>query len=195
MVFYPLQAAVIIGANVDGKPDFMASAWGSTVSLKRPMGVGVEHDTPICKGILQNMTLSVNIPSFDMVKEVDSLVSVSGAESAKKAKDSKFKVFYGKLDTAPMIEQCLVNLEFRVEHVIDLGSHTQFIGYVEETHVSEDYLTDGKPDFRKIKPLWFSRVNKEDEVDYVYAAMEFSLLDPRRMASIDAATLIRHPLA
>ena len=62
-------------------------------------------------------------------------------------------MFYGKLKDAPLIEQCPVNHECRVVHVLDLGSHLLFIGKIEQTYVSEDCLTDGKPDVNKIKPF------------------------------------------
>jgi flavin reductase (DIM6/NTAB) family NADH-FMN oxidoreductase RutF len=40
-----------------------------------------------------------------------------------------------------------------VVHTLDLGSHALFVGRIEETHISEDCLTEGKPDVGKIKPL------------------------------------------
>ena len=36
---------------------------------------------------------------------------------------------------------------------LELGSHSLFIGRIEETHVSESFLTNGKLDVNKIKPL------------------------------------------
>ena len=77
---------------------------------------------------------------------------VSGAEVDKVA-TCKFDIFYGKLKNAPLIEQCPVNLACKVEHILKLGTHYLVIGLVEETHVSENCLTEGKPDFRKINPL------------------------------------------
>jgi flavin reductase (DIM6/NTAB) family NADH-FMN oxidoreductase RutF len=65
-------------------------------------------------------------------------------------------VFYGKLDNAPLIEQCPVNLECKVVHILDLGSNSLVIGQIEETHVSDSCLTDGKPDVNKIKPLIYT---------------------------------------
>ena len=62
-------------------------------------------------------------------------------------------MFYGKLNNAPLIEQCPVNLECSVVHILNLGSHSLVIGRIEETHISESCLTDGQPDVDKIKPL------------------------------------------
>ena len=65
-------------------------------------------------------------------------------------------MFYGILDNAPLIEQCPINLECKVVHILDLGSHSLIVGRIEETHISESYHTDGKPDVNKIKPLCYT---------------------------------------
>jgi flavin reductase (DIM6/NTAB) family NADH-FMN oxidoreductase RutF len=57
------------------------------------------------------------------------------------------------LKNAPLIEQCPVNLACKVEHILELGVHNLIIGQVIETHISENCLTDGKPDLKKIKPF------------------------------------------
>ena len=148
---YPMST-LLVRANVDGKPNFMAVAWGGIAgSTPLMISVAIRHSRYTLIGIRQNMTFSVNIPSIDFVKEADYCGLVSGAK-INKVKVCKFKVFYGKLNNAPLIEQCPVNRECKVEHILDLGSHVLFIGRVEETHVSEICLTDAKPDVNKIKP-------------------------------------------
>jgi flavin reductase (DIM6/NTAB) family NADH-FMN oxidoreductase RutF len=55
-----------------------------------------------------------------------------------------------------LIEQCPVNLECRVEHILNLGTHALVIGRIEESHISEECLTDGHPEVQKINPVIFS---------------------------------------
>lgn len=149
---YP-EPTVLIGANVNGKPNFMTVAWISIGGAEPPtVSVAIRHIRYTLKGVHQNMTFSVNIPSTDMIKETDYCGFVSGAKRDK-VKDCKFKIFYGKLDSAPLIEQCPINMECEVLHILDVGSHSLVIGKIVETHVSEDCLTDGKPDIRKVKPI------------------------------------------
>lgn len=153
-LLYPMPA-LLVGANVDGKPNFMAVAWGGIANGEPPMlSIAIRHQRYTLKGIKQNMTFSVNVPSIDLVKEVDYCGIVSGSK-VNKAEACHFRVSYGKLGNAPLIEQCPVNLECEVVHVLDLGSHSLVIGRIEETHVSESCLTDGRPDVSKIKPLTF----------------------------------------
>jgi len=131
----------------------MTAAWGNIANAEPPMtAVAIRTSRYTHKGISQNMTFSVNIPSVDLVKKVDYCGITSGAK-VNKAEACQFKVFYGKLGTAPLIEQCPVNLECKVMHSLELGSHSLFVGKIEETHISESCLTDGKLDVNKVKPL------------------------------------------
>lgn len=153
-LLYPMPT-ILVGANIDGKPNFMACAWCGIANGRPPMiSVALQHPRHTLKGIQQNNTFSANVPSVNLVKETDYCGIVSGAKADKVA-DCRFKIFYGKLQTAPLIEQCPVNLECRVVHLLNLGSHTLVIGQIEEVHIADSYLTNGKPDVDKIRPfLW-----------------------------------------
>jgi flavin reductase (DIM6/NTAB) family NADH-FMN oxidoreductase RutF len=145
----------IVGANVDGKPDFAAVAWtGVAASNPASVSIALQPHRYSLKGIYQNRTFSLNIPSAELVKETDYCGLVSGKD-ADKVKDCKFKVFYGNLKTVPLIEECPINMECEVTQILNLGSHHLVVGKVTETYISEDCLTDGKPDMDKVKPFIF----------------------------------------
>src|SRR4030066_133496 len=111
---------VLVGANVNGKPDFAAVAWtGVAASNPASVTIALQPHRYSLKGIYENRTFSINVPSVDLVKETDYCGLVSGAD-ADKAKTCGFKVFYGTLDTTPLIEQCPVNLECEVLHMLNL---------------------------------------------------------------------------
>ena len=88
------------------------------------------------------------------MKETDYCGTISGANTDK-VKDCQFAVFYGASDKAPMIEQCPVNHALEVVEILNLQSHFLIVGRIIETFVSEDCLTEGRPDIEKIKPLLF----------------------------------------
>ena len=151
-LIYPMPAT-LVGANVNGKSNFMTVAWCGIANSEPPMiSVALRHNRYTLKGIRDKLTFSVNIPSRDLVKETDYCGIISGSK-VNKAEVCHFKVFYGKLSDAPLIEQCPINLECKVVHILDLGSHSLVIGRIEETYVSENCLTEGKPDVNKIKPF------------------------------------------
>ena len=152
---YPMPV-ILVGANVNDKPNFMTVAWCAVANGKPQMiSLSIAPTRYTFKGILQNRTFSANIPTDDLIKEVDYCGLVSGAK-ANKAEVCGFEVFYGKLGNAPLIEQCPINLECKVVHILDLGVDSLIVGRVEETHISEQYLTNGKPDVTKIRPLIYT---------------------------------------
>ncbi len=154
---YPMPA-FLIGANVDDKPNFMTAAWCGIANGAPPMvSVAIRPRRYTHKGIRQNWTFSINIPSVDLVRETDFCGLVSGSK-VDKVEACKFSVFYGKLDSAPLIEQCPINLECKVVQILELGSHSLIVGQVEEIHVSEECLTDGQPDVNKVNPFVFTTV-------------------------------------
>jgi flavin reductase (DIM6/NTAB) family NADH-FMN oxidoreductase RutF len=101
------------------------------------------------------MTFSVNIPSVDLVRETDYCGLVSGSK-ADKVQDCGFGVFYGKLEAAPLIQQCPVGHACEVIQIVNLGSHELVVGRIIETHVSEDCLTEGRVDVAKVRPFLFA---------------------------------------
>jgi len=159
----PVRPILIVGANVMGKANFFEVGGGGLVSTEPPMvALPIRHQRYTLKGILENRSFSVNIPSVKLVREADYCGIVSGTE-VDKVKDCNFNVFYGKLNTAPMIEQCSINMECSIVHILGSNSHAIVIGQIDGTYISQDLLVDGKPDFNKLSPLlWFV-----DKAEYV----------------------------
>jgi flavin reductase (DIM6/NTAB) family NADH-FMN oxidoreductase RutF len=154
-LIYPMPA-LIVGANIDGKANFMTAAWGGVANGNPPMiSVAIRPQRHTLIGINQNMCFSINIPSTDLVRETDYCGIASGSK-VDKVEACNFKVFYGKLDNVPLIEQCPVNMECKVAHRLELGSHILVIGQIIETHVSQDCCTDGQPDVDKINPFCYT---------------------------------------
>jgi flavin reductase (DIM6/NTAB) family NADH-FMN oxidoreductase RutF len=171
---YP-RPTLLVGSNIDGKPNFMAVGGGGVINAEPPMiGVPIRHHQYTLKGIYQNLTFSVNIPSTDQVKETDFCGIVSGSK-VDKVQACGFKVYYSSLKTAPMIEQCPINLECEVVHILNLGTHAFVMGEVKGAYVSEDCLTNGKPDVKKMKPMIFSLEASEYSTFGEFVAKAFSI--------------------
>jgi flavin reductase (DIM6/NTAB) family NADH-FMN oxidoreductase RutF len=152
---YPMPA-FLVGADVAGRPNFMTVAWGGIAASKPPMvTIALQHHRHTLRGIKETGEFSVNVPSEEQAIETDYCGIVTGRK-ADKAKVCGFRVFYGALAHAPLIDQCPVNLECKVMHVLTLGSHALVIGEIMESHVREDCLTNGQPDAAKIKPIIYT---------------------------------------
>ena len=151
---YPMPVS-LVGAHVDGKPNFLAVAWFTMVSYKPPriaIALGKGHYTN--PGIKENKTFSVCLPSEDMAEITDYCGIVTG----KKTDKSKiFDLFYGELNTAPMIRDCPLNMECTLVEIVESSMNEIFIGEIVGTYTEERFLTDGKSDFKKTKPLILSQ--------------------------------------
>jgi len=96
---YPMPT-VLVGTVVDGTPNFLAIAHVGIMNFATPHYISISsakfHYSN--RGIVENGTFSVNIPSEDMVAATD----YCGIKSGKKVDKSKiFELFYGELKTAP----------------------------------------------------------------------------------------------
>jgi flavin reductase (DIM6/NTAB) family NADH-FMN oxidoreductase RutF len=155
MPYMGIMPAVLVGANVKGKPNYMTAAWSTVACMAPPMVcVAVNTARYTAKGIEENKTFSLNIPSVRQVVETDHCGLVSGAQEDK---SKVFHSFYGKLKTAPLAEECPVNIECRLFRSVECGSHRLYIGEVVEIHADTSCLTDGKPDFTKVNPLIYAQ--------------------------------------
>ena len=153
---YPL-VTTIVGSVVDGKPDFATIAHVGIAHLNGiTLGMGRIHLTN--EGIKANRTFSVSLPSEDMVELTDHIGMVSGR---KEDKSGLFEVFYGELDTAPMIQDCKVTMECRLIEHVELPTHDLFVGEIVGTYAEVEVLTNGAVDIAKLKPLLFDMASRK----------------------------------
>ncbi len=147
---YPLPTT-LVGALVNGKPNYITIAHVGIMDLTSvSLGMAKVHYTNA--GIKANGTFSVNIPSVKMVKETDYCGLMSGKTQDKAL---LFKTFYGKLKTAPMIEECSINMECELIKTVDFPNHDVFVGRIAATYCNETVITDGVVDFGKVQPILF----------------------------------------
>jgi flavin reductase (DIM6/NTAB) family NADH-FMN oxidoreductase RutF len=149
--FVPPTTQTILGSHVHGKANFMALGWLTRCNFKPPMiAISVNKSNQSADGILDNGEFSVNVPTTEMV----ALTDYTGLVSAKKVDKSElFDIFYGQLETAPLIKNCPINVECRVVDRLELTTNYVFIGEVVGVHAEESILTDGHPDPEKFKPF------------------------------------------
>jgi len=148
---------VLAGAVVDGKPNYSAIGNCGIINFAPPViyiSSIKSHYTN--RGIRENGVFSVNLPSVDLVREVDYCGLVSGSKTDK---SGLFATFYGATEKAPLIVECPVNLACRVSKTVEVYNMDVFFGEVVEVYVNEDCLTDGQPDPAKIRPLVYGLDN------------------------------------
>ena len=121
MPYMSVMPTVLVGANVKGKPNYMTAAWATVACMAPPMVcVALNKERYTVKGIEENRTFSLNVPSVKQVVEADHCGLVSGTNEDK---SKVFRSYYGTLKTAPLAEECPVNIECRLFKSVDCGSH------------------------------------------------------------------------
>jgi flavin reductase (DIM6/NTAB) family NADH-FMN oxidoreductase RutF len=154
---YPMPVC-ILGSDIKGKANFMTISFIGIVNANPGMialGCNRKHNT--YKGIKENKTFSVNLPSVDMI-EITDYVGIYAGDDIDKS--SLFEIFYGKLENAPLIKECPLSIECKVLQILQLGGYDDvIIGEIIETYSEDKYLTNSIPDIDKIKPFTFSMYN------------------------------------
>jgi flavin reductase (DIM6/NTAB) family NADH-FMN oxidoreductase RutF len=154
MPYISVMPTLLVGANVQGKANYMTAAWATVACMAPPMVcVAINKSRYTLRGIEENGTFSLNVPKAADVVPADYCGIVSGE---KEDKSEVWTSFYGKLATAPLARECPVNIECRLFRTVDCGSHLLVIGEVAEIHADSSCVTDGKPDLAKVDPIVYA---------------------------------------
>ncbi|UCE29379.1 MAG: flavin reductase family protein [Candidatus Bathyarchaeota archaeon] len=141
---------ILVGALVNGHPNYLVIGYISPFDFGRYIFFSLYKKRHTRTGIHENKTFSVNIPSENLLAETNICGSKSGRNFDKGA---LFDTFYGKLETAPMIRQCPINVECEVTEILDYDPNEGIIGRVVQSYVDSKCLTNGKLDMRKVHPI------------------------------------------
>jgi flavin reductase (DIM6/NTAB) family NADH-FMN oxidoreductase RutF len=146
---YPMPIA-LLGTKIEDKVNFMALGWVMRACMNPPLlTVSVNKNHLTSKAIRKNKTFSVNFPNVDMIEKTDYCGLVSGKMTDK---SDLFEIYYGNLKTAPMIKKCPLSLEYKLIDIYEMPTSNLFIGEIKSTYTEKQYLTDTKPDIKKINP-------------------------------------------
>lgn len=159
IINYPMPVVLVGSKTSDGKSDFLTVSWITMVS-ENPCKVLISlcKKHTISKEIRENKAFSVCVPSKSQVKDVD-YCGMVGEENKNKA--DLFHIFYGALDGTPMIEECKLNAECKLEDVVDCGSHELFVGEILNIYSDDSITSDKKICLEKLQPMILDTDNKK----------------------------------
>jgi flavin reductase (DIM6/NTAB) family NADH-FMN oxidoreductase RutF len=158
---YPTPTWVIGTYDRDGKPNVMTAAWAGICCSDPPcLAVSLRRATYTHGNLLERKAFTVNVPSERHVKEADYFGLVSGRDHDKFSATGLTPVRSDLVD-APYVQEFPLVLECRLEHVFELGLHTQFVGRILDVKADEASLgKTGLPDIETIRPILFSPGNR-----------------------------------
>lgn len=142
-VFIPMPVT-LVGCLFKGRANFMTAGWVSRVNANPPwIGVGINRSHATAEGIRENNTFSICFPSRADIVKTDYCGVVSGRKADK---SSLFTLFYGDLETAPMIDEASLNLECSLVHTVEGPGNFFFIGEIRGAYAAQGCLVDGHVD-------------------------------------------------
>jgi flavin reductase (DIM6/NTAB) family NADH-FMN oxidoreductase RutF len=140
----PLPIA-LIGTLVDGRPNYCVVGYISPFDFGRHIFFSLYKQRYTSRGIHENRAFSVNLPSEDLLAEVN----ICGSKSGRDVDKSKlFDPFYGEIKGAPMIRECPLNMACEVAEILDYDPNEGIIGRVVKSYVNEELLRDGDVDMK-----------------------------------------------
>ena len=157
---YPTPVILVTSVDDSGKANIVTLAW-TGVLCSEPPQIGISmtparysHDL-----IRKSGEFVVNVPTSDILKEVDYCGNVSGRR-VDKFKKTKLTPLKANKVEPPLIKECPVSMECMVKNIVQLGSHDLFVGEIVSVDLDEKVARKGhKQDLVEIKPIVFSPLN------------------------------------
>ena len=138
---------VSCGGTGGWRPNLITIAWAGNVCSDPPMvSISVRPERYSHEIIRATREFVVNVPSAGQAWAVDWCGVVSGRDEDKFAGAGLTPAPALKL-RPPIVLECPLNIECRVQKSLELGSHTMFVAEVVAVQVSAD-LMDGRGRFR-----------------------------------------------
>lgn len=146
----PVPVALVSCQGRDGVPNVLTVAWVGTVCSEPPMlSISLQRQRHSYGLIRETGEFVVNLPTERLASATDYCGVVSGREVDKFAA-AHLTPAPASAVAPPVIAECPVNLECRVEQVIPLGSHDLFLARIVAVDVDVDLMsTAGKLELGK----------------------------------------------
>jgi flavin reductase (DIM6/NTAB) family NADH-FMN oxidoreductase RutF len=139
-VLLPVPAVMVSIADGAGKANIITLAWVGTVCSAPPMvSISVRPSRYSYQLLQHTHDFVVNIPRRAQLEAVDYCGNVSGRD-VDKFKECGFTALPATRVSAPLIEQCPINLECVTRHRLSLGAHDLFVGEIVAAHYDEEVV-------------------------------------------------------
>ena len=157
-MLYPLPAVMVSTADKSGRSNIITVAWTGTVCTNPAMlYISVRPERYSYNLLKDSGEFVVNLTTEKLKKATDWCGVRSGRDVDKWKEMHLTAGKASKLDYAPIIEECPVNIECKVTEIKELGSHHMFLADVVAVHADERYMDENNRfDLNRARPLVYS---------------------------------------
>jgi flavin reductase (DIM6/NTAB) family NADH-FMN oxidoreductase RutF len=150
-LLYPLPVILVTTRSKKDKNEtdnIVALSWVGIIDSDPPtININMSKGKYSGKTIKATREFGICVPRATNIKEVDICGSTHGDEIDKFKLTGLKKVQATEIDV-PLIGECPIQMECRLEDVIDFGRHEMFVAKVVKTHVDEQYFQGSRADFK-----------------------------------------------
>lgn len=140
---YPLPAVMVSTADKSGKSNILTIAWTGTICTNPAMVyISVRPERYSYHMLKESREFVINLTTEQLAKATDYCGVRSGKNVDKWKEANLTPAKAEKLQYAPVIEECPVNIECKVTEVKELGSHHMFLAEVLAVQIDEQYLNE-----------------------------------------------------
>jgi len=141
-ILSPVPAVLVTVRDKDGRPNVLTVAWAGTVCSKPAMvSISVRKERFSHHILTETGEFVINLTTKKLLRATDYCGVRSGRD------EDKFAAMHLLTEDAvavkaPLLTDSPVNIECRVEKVLELGSHDMFLARVEKVDVDERCLDE-----------------------------------------------------
>lgn len=131
---------VMVSCGTPEQPNVLTVAWTGIINTIPPKTYISVRPTRYSYSIIKDSgEFVINLATSDLVRAVDFCGVRSGAQ-IDKFKEMQLTPVSSTEITAPMIDECPLNMECKVTQIIPLGSHDMFLAEILAVHVDETLI-------------------------------------------------------
>lgn len=147
---YPMPVLIVAAYDAEGRPNAMNAAWGG-VFTDDHIGICISEEHKTTKNILATKAFTVSMATVEQLAACDYVGIVSGNKEADKVSKAGFTTSRSEVVNAPIINELPMTLECEMVSYDTESNH--LVGRIVNVSADERILTDGKIDYRKLRPI------------------------------------------
>lgn len=153
---YPMPVLIVAAYDEQGKPNAMNAAWGG-IHTDDHIGLCLSEGHKTTKNILATKAFTVSMATADELAACDYVGIVSGNKEPDKFAKAGFTAERSEFVNAPIINELPFRLECELVSYDEPSNH--LIGRIVNVCADERILTEGKIDYRKLRPITYDPIN------------------------------------
>ncbi|EKD82979.1 MAG: flavin reductase protein [uncultured bacterium] len=141
-ILAPVPAVMVTCKGNEGRPNIITIAWVGTVCSEPPMlSISVRPERYSYQLIKETGEFVVNLADRQTAKATDLCGVISGRDHDK-FHETGLSIGRSTTLKTPIIMECPINIECKVEKELALGSHNMFIARITAVQISQQLVDD-----------------------------------------------------